>query len=130
MLVRKRYPHIVIAPRSNSGKPLFGHAHNRERHRIQFDRAPHHLPRTSKRALPVTIIQHGNGRRSQRVITRINQPPRRGSQSQRMEKISRNQLPVDHARRPIAGQIQPPGIRKRSRPRKNIRLRNLAIHRL
>src|SRR5438132_1358531 len=55
--VGERQPNIVIAPRSNSRKSLFGYADNRKRNVVQFNRMADNVARAAEGDLPVAIVQ-------------------------------------------------------------------------
>ena len=59
--VGERQPNVVIAARSNSGESLFGCSDNRERDVIQFNGAANYVARAAEGALPVAIVQYGDG---------------------------------------------------------------------
>src|SRR5206468_7291486 len=59
--VRERQPNIVIAPRSNSGESLFRYADDREWDAVQFNGTTGNVARAAEGALPVAIVQYGDG---------------------------------------------------------------------
>jgi len=108
--VGERQPNIVIAPRSNSGESLLGDANNREGNVIQFNRAPYHVARAAKGALPVAIVQHGN-RCGRRFIVRcLQQPARGGFKAHRAEELPRNELAIDTVAAPFPVKFNGPEL--------------------
>src|SRR5205807_7758874 len=75
----------------------------------------------AERALPESIIEHGYRNCRRRIVTHFQDTARHRLHSQRLEKIPRNELAVDHARRAVAGHGERTRVGKRCHSGKWVR---------
>ena len=124
----EREPNVVIAAGSDSGEARLSDAYDGEGDVIEFDGAADDVARAAEGALPVTVIEDGDGRGGRSVVARLQHAAGGGWHAHGAEKITRDDLAADDAGGAVAGEVEAAGVGERGDSGEGVGLGDGAKH--